>query len=117
MSLLSKFSILIVGLSSSLLFASDSFAETNYVCSAPPVIEGELLLWISNSRDQAQVSRSTGERYPTRVVSAGGPVQTFDFDSEVGTERIIVAIDGSELHLKDPATGSFRKVGDLFCEH
>ena len=95
-------------------WAFTSHAETTYLVSASPAIVGELYLSFSDNGQEAQVMRTTGEKYPTWIVSRG-PIRIVDFDSEIGTERIVLVGGSSELHFKEK-DGTFRKVQELHYE-
>ena len=79
------------------------------------LLEGEYSVYLSSDRRLAKVSLSGVEDY---VVSEFhlGPVASFDFESPLGIERIIIAIDGGhELYRLDSKTRKFQKVADLNC--
>ena len=101
------------------LVSTSAFANNRAVlfktCSNPLIVEGELKIYLSQSNRQAKVTLSDLVSYPTKIVSLG-PVQTFDYKTSIGIERIITAVDGGhELHIFDTHSRQFKKVGDLNC--
>jgi len=80
-----------------------------------PLLEGEYQVYLSSDRKLAKVSFSGIEDYVVSEFQLG-PVASFVFQSSLGIERIIIAIDeGHELHKLDSKTSEFQKVADLTC--
>lgn len=101
------------------LVTTSAFAQSLHLvktCSNPMLVEGELKVYLSQDRKKAVVSLSGIKNYPTKIVSVGGPVMAFDYNTGYGVERIIIAVDGGhELHSLDKNTNQFKKIGNLTC--
>jgi hypothetical protein len=101
------------------LVATNVFAQQFHLvrtCSNPMLVEGELKVYLSQDRKEASVSLSGIKKYPTKIVSVGGPIMTFDYNTGFSVERIIIAADGGhELHSLDKNTNKFKKIGNLTC--
>ena len=104
------------------IFISTAFAKQQIkmkriaTCTAPLIVEGELIVYLSADKKLAKVSLSNMFDYPTKIVSVSGPVMAFDYNTRFSLERIIIAVDGGhELHSLDQTTNQFKKIANLNC--
>ena len=97
-------------------FINNPFFNKILTCITP-LVEGELHVYLSRDRTKAKVSLSDIFEYEALSFYVGGPVVNFDYETELGLERLIWAVDGGhELHLFDNQKDRFVKTAELTCE-
>ena len=98
------------------IFSSSAFAEEYnlFKTCTYPLMEGEFRLFIADDRKSVKVFIS---EYESKVINFHlGPVSDFDFESDLGIERVTWAVDGGhQLSRYDEASDRFIKTENLTC--